>query len=97
MNLDILPPTAPDEWALNICLKTPGTTEYWNPIGGVDLFNKEKYIKNNIGLYFLEHHLPQYRQRRSSFEPGLSIIDVMMFNDVECIQNMLDDFTLHSV
>lgn len=52
MNLDILPPTAPDEWALNICLKTPGTTEYWNPIGGVDLFNKEKYIKQYRPLFF---------------------------------------------
>ena len=100
MNLDIEEPQQPDEWALNICKSLRGggyninIKEYINPEGGIDFFDKNKYKKENIKLRFLKHHLPFYSQRRGveNFEKGLSIIDVLMFNEKEAVLKMIDDF-----
>lgn len=83
----------PDEWALNIS-KALDANEYYNPPGGSDFFNKEKYERNNISLKFLKLNLKEYDQRRETFEPGLSIIDVMMFNPIERIREFLDLYEL---
>lgn len=93
MNLTIDEVNAPDEWALNIS-KVMGATEYINPPGGLEFFNEEKYSKNNIKLTFLGNNCPKYKQRREGFEAGLSIIDIMMFNDVASINNMIDDIKI---
>lgn len=90
MDLKIEDVKAPDEWALNIS-KAMGANEYINPPGGLEFFNKEKYSQNTIKLTFLGNNCPKYKQRRECFEAGLSIIDLMMFNDVLSINNMIDD------
>ncbi len=94
MNLVIETPNAPDEWALNICKALGNIKDYINPPGGVEIFDKKKYINSNINLRFLKSNLPYYSQRRGleNFEPGLSIVDVMMFNDPQKINQMLDDY-----
>jgi hypothetical protein len=79
-----------DEWALNIS-KAMGVDEYINPPGGQEFFNREKYLQEDINLTFLGNNVPQYKQRRETFEGGLSIIDLMMFNDVSSINTMIDD------
>ena len=94
INLTIEIPNAPDEWALNICKAIPGTMEYWNPLGGKILFDRRKYQSSSIELWFLEVNLSPYDQRRKVFEEGLSIIDVLMFNDAHSTNLMLDDFVL---
>lgn len=94
MNLKIDEVNAPDEWALNICKALGNVKEYWNPEGGIEFFNRQKYEKSEIGINFLKMNLPKYPQRRSKFEPGLSIIDVMMFNEPCIIKEMLDDYEL---
>lgn len=94
MNLEIDKPNAPDEWALNICKSLKGADEYWNSQGGADFFDLTKYDNANIKLHFLNMHLGKYNQFRSDFEPGLSILDVMMFNTKEEIGAMLNQFTL---
>lgn len=94
MNLQIETANAPDEWALNICKAIEGADEYWNPTGGLSFFDKSKYEKANINIQFQQMNLSPYNQRREIFEPGLSIIDVMMFNSVEDINKMLDDYSL---
>lgn len=94
MSLEIEKPIEADEWALNICRSIEGVTEYWNLIGGKDFFNCEKYTRNYIEIYFQKMHLREYRQKKDVFEPGLSIIDVMMFNSPEEINQMLDDYEL---
>ena len=96
MDLTVEPPNAPDEWGLNICKAIPGVREYWNPPGGRNLFDKSKYRSNFIELRFLEFNLEPYNQRRKVFESGLSIIDVLMFNDPNSINLMLDDFIIKS-
>ncbi|MBQ2983378.1 MAG: WbqC family protein [Candidatus Gastranaerophilales bacterium] len=95
MNLTIDPVNAPDEWALNIC-NALGYKEYWNPQGGIEFFDVEKYRQSNIEIKFLKHNLPFYSQRRGveNFENGLSIIDVMMFNSKEQINEMLNNYEL---
>lgn len=94
MNLEIIEANAPDEWALNICKALGNVSEYWNPEGGLDFFDKTKYTSNNIDIKFMRMNLEEYSQRRNAFESGLSIIDVMMFNDSQFINNMLDNFQI---
>ena len=93
MNLQIDPVNAPDEWALNICKALPDVTEYLNPIGGLEFFDRTKYEKAGIRIEFQQMEITPYDQKRPIFEPGLSILDVMMWNDVETINSMLDKFT----
>lgn len=94
MNLEIEEPNSPDEWALNICKKLDGKIHYINPIGGLEFFDTEKYTNQNIDISFQKMIPVHYDQKRTSFEYGLSIIDVMMFNSPEEINNMLDQFEL---
>lgn len=95
MNLKIDEPNMADEWALNICKALNVENPlYINPIGGMDFFNKDKYTKSGINLFFQKMNITSYNQNRSLFEPGLSILDVLMFNNVEQINKMLDDFVL---
>lgn len=92
MNLAIEKPAAPDEWALNICKAMGNVLEYWNPPGGQSFFDKAKYDNAGLMLKFHKIHLKTYNQHREVFEPGLSVLDVMMFNSVSEIGNMLDDY-----
>jgi len=94
MNIDIKDANAPDEWALNICNALGDADEYWNPEGGIEFFDKRKYVNAGIDIKFLKMNLSRYPQRRHEFEAGLSIIDVLMFNDPEKINTMLDDYEL---
>ena len=93
MNLSIATPTAPDEWALNICKAIGGVSEYRNPPGGKSFFDKQKYSEAGIDLVFHEVVVAPYNQRRDFIE-GLSIIDVMMFNSPDEINLMLDNYEL---
>lgn len=93
MNLRIDEVYAPDEWALNIT-KALGYDTYVNPPGGLSFFDKEKYIKNDIKLQFLQNNLNPYSQRNGTFVEGLSILDAMMFLDPQTILELLDDFTI---
>lgn len=92
MDLEIENAKKPDEWALNIS-KALGADEYVNPPGGVSFFDKTKYDEANIKLKFLQSNLKPYRQRIGRWEPGLSIVDVMMFCDRNEIMDMLNDYS----
>jgi hypothetical protein len=73
---------------LDICSKE-GATEYYNLPGGRDLYREQEFAEQNIGLHFLKPSLKPYRQFVAQFQPGLSIIDVLMFNDRETVQKMI--------
>jgi hypothetical protein len=94
MGVEVPPALAPDEWALNICRALPGVDEYWNPPGGMGFFDRGKYTSRGIALKFHRIVPPVYDQRRTTFEPALSIIDVMMFNSPAAINEMLDHYEL---
>lgn len=94
MHLDVRPPTAADEWALNICKGLGDVAEYWNPPGGKEFFDPSKYEQANIKLRFVSTPAKPYAQFARAFEPGLSIIDVLMFNSVEETNTMIDTYEL---
>lgn len=94
MNLSIDEASEPDEWALNICKAISGANEYWNPPGGMEFFDVNKYLNSGIDIKFQKVNLHPYYQGKYNFEVGLSIIDVMMYNSPDKINEMLDDFDL---
>jgi len=94
MNLTIEKPGATDEWALNICKAINEVDEYLNLPNGISFYDRSKYEKAGITIEFLRNHLKHYNQGTNGFEPGLSIIDVMMFNSRKEIHELLDDFEL---
>ena len=73
---------------LMICEKLQAR-EYINPIGGMDLYDKDVFTNHGIDLGFLKMGEIVYPQFENDFIPYLSIIDVMMFNSVETIRNYL--------
>jgi hypothetical protein len=93
MNLNIEKVEEPDDWALNICRKLGNVEEYWNLPGGIKIYNPGKFEKYNIELKFFNQILKPYNQKRTEFEPGLSIIDVMMFNSRKEIIKQLDNYS----
>lgn len=69
-------------------------TEYYNAIGGRELYSFSDFKKRNINLCFLQTSPIEYTQFGGEFQPSLSIIDVMMFNSVDDIREMLGKFEL---
>ncbi|HEU4901943.1 MAG TPA: WbqC family protein [Flavisolibacter sp.] len=82
-----------DEWAIRLSEQL-GASEYLNPVGGINLYSREKFRESNITLRFLQPKIRTYNQGRPTFEPALSIIDVMMFNAPSEIKTMLNDYEL---
>ena len=74
--------------------KVLGGDEYINSIGGMELYDFEEFRENGIELAFLKSDEITYPQFGGEFVPNLSIIDVMMFNSVPEIQDMLNRYTL---
>lgn len=82
-----------EDRVFKMCRKL-NATEYINPPGGMELYNKESFAKQGLRLSFLKPDPIEYDQFRKGFEPGLSIIDVMMFNSPADIRLMLSKFQL---
>ena len=66
-------------------------TQYINLIGGMELYSKEIFQQHNIELKFLRSGMIEYAQFENEFVPGLSIIDVMMFNSKEQVKLYLQN------
>jgi hypothetical protein len=63
---------------------------YINPIGGLSLYNKERFCADNLELQFQKSNTIHYKQFNNEFVPWLSIIDLMMFNskvEITCFLN----------
>ena len=78
---------------LNIC-HSLGADTYLNAIGGQDLYDKEEFAANGIDLFFVKTNDFSYFQFSGTFEPGLSIMDVLMFNGRETTRKLLNTYTL---
>ena len=68
--------------------------KYINPIGGLELYSKEDFIRQNIILNFHQAKPFKYNQFVNEFIPWLSILDVLMFNDKEKIKTYLNCFEI---
>lgn len=69
--------------------KARKANEYLNPIGGIKLYEKDRFKCEGIDLHFLKTNDVVYNQFNNNFVPSLSIIDVMMFNSKEEIKEYL--------
>lgn len=67
---------------------------YINTISGEDLYDKEAFKIKGIEFDFLQTEPVEYRQFKNEFVPYLSIIDIMMFNSIDTIKEMLNSYEL---
>jgi len=91
--LDIDHQLKSEDKLLAIC-KLMGARSYYNPIGGKEMYSKERFQSHGFELKFLASDLVPYQQYHHDFVPWLSIIDVLMFNAKEEVSNMLKKYTL---
>ena len=73
---------------ISIC-KALKAESYINPIGGLELYDKEVFKSKGIELQFLKANPIIYQQYGDQFIMFLSIIDVMMFNSIEDIKKFI--------
>ena len=78
---------------LAICREL-GAAEYYNAIGGRELYDAEAFREQGIRLCFLKADDISYREFGGLFHSNLSILDVMMFNPVEKIREMLTQYII---
>jgi hypothetical protein len=67
---------------------------YINPIGGVNLYSKDKFANKGCELKFIKPNMIKYNQFGDHFEPWLSILDVLMFNSLDECRRLLKDYNL---
>ena len=80
------------ERILDICQQEQAT-HYINPVGGMELYDKDVFAKANIKLNFMQSRRIEYPQfNRSEFMPWLSILDILFFNDLHTVKAMLEEF-----
>lgn len=92
-SLDINHELKAQERIIEIC-KFLKTDSYINPIGGKELYNEESFNKEGIDLRFIKSKNIEYTQFDHEFVPWLSIIDLLMFNDIEQIKGYLNEYEL---
>jgi hypothetical protein len=80
----------PGDWALRIAQEM-GASEYVNPPGGTELFDREKYQRGGVRLRIKPLIDFKYPTGRYQFEPLLSIIDILMWNSPAQIKAYLDE------
>jgi len=69
-------------------------TDYVNAPGGRALYSAEAFLAHGIRLHFVCSQPAEYPQFADSFVPGLSIIDVLMFNTPAGARDLLTRYRL---
>lgn len=82
-----------EERIIDIVLKEKAT-DYINPGGGTELYNRDNFFDRGLQLYFLKTKELIYPQFKNQFVPFLSIVDVMMFNEKEKVKQLLQEYEL---
>ncbi len=81
------------ERILDICQKEEAT-RYINPTGGRELYDKTIFSATGINLFFIQSKREEYPQKSPEFVPWLSILDVLMWNNVAQTRALLGGFDL---
>ena len=71
-----------------------GADTYYNSIGGQELYDKNDFKEDGIDLHFVKTELSTYPQLKNEFVPGLSMIDVLMFNHPIEVKQLLTNYKL---
>jgi hypothetical protein len=75
--------------------KSFGESVYINAANGKSLYDKPSFAQVGVDLQFIQSELPVYPQgTHPDFLPGLSMIDVLMWNDRVQVREMLTHYTL---
>lgn len=80
----------PGDWAPVVAAHLEASL-YLNPMGGAHLFSEAAFAAHGCQLRFLRWSPTPYPQIRSGFEPGLSILDMMMMLEPADIQARLNE------
>ncbi len=75
---------------LDIC-KQEQADIYVNPMGGVDLYRRDRFSDAGVTLQFLRPRPTSYAQGNGIHVPWLSIVDVLMFNEQAAVKGMLTE------
>jgi len=78
---------------LSICAEL-GASEYVNVSSGRSLYDRDIFSNHGVKLSFIEPKNFEYSQFGGKFEPNLSMIDIMMFNDKAKINKLLGLYEL---
>jgi hypothetical protein len=62
-----------------------GGTTYLNPAAGGGMYDVADFADAGYGLELLKPSLPTYAQHDKPFVPALSILDALMFNELEVV------------
>ena len=91
--LELALPEAPGAggWAPAICAAL-GAAAYVNPIGGRGLFDLADFERRGVELGFVSARAFEYPVGRFGFEPGLSILDVLMWNAPDVVLEAVRSF-----
>lgn len=73
-----------------------GSNDFYNAIGGQELYSKEEFKQYDIRLNFVRTNNIEYRQdsKKGEFVPNLSIIDVLMNNGKDGTKELLQEFSI---
>lgn len=93
MNLALPPVPGAGGWAPAIS-QALGAEEYVNPIGGRQLFDPCEFAAAGTALSFLDMPPFVYGTPGYEFEPELSILDVLMWNDPDAVVEAIEVSTL---
>lgn len=88
MNLNFPQAMAPGDWAPFICEHLKASS-YVNPAGGRALFDPKQFEALGVDLRFAEFSDLSYPTPGYDFEPGLSILDALMWVDVDQVRSAL--------
>jgi hypothetical protein len=79
---------------ITLCKSLDART-YINPIGGTDLYSGNEFRNSGLNLQFIKSNPPEYSQFSKPFVPWLSIIDLLMFNPLEKVMEIVrNDYEL---
>lgn len=78
----------PGDWAPTVA-GLLGATTYLNPTGGAALFDPARFAQVGCVLRFVQWPAQPYPQLRPEFQPGLSILDMMLMLDASAIRDAL--------
>ena len=58
------------------------------------MYKKDAFKEQGIDLFFICSEAAPYKQGRSAFVPGLSVLDAIMFNSREALHERLGQYRL---
>lgn len=78
---------------IQIC-KDLGYQKYINVVVGQELYSKEYFKSKGVTLDFIRSQKIEYKQYGNDFIPLLSIIDVLMFNDINSVKEFFSAYDI---